>query len=501
VIRQTAIAIAILIAVAVGISVFVARQRRRGEEPMRVALLADIDEGSCAGLRRAQVLARRLALANGRDAGSHAALALSGALLAVDCGLPLTQDVAELVQQGAGVDRWRGGDERAVAGAAAARALWRLAAGKPAEAIKEGEAAVAAAPSTPEPLYALGRARARAGDLVGASRALEAAMVAGPAFLPARLAWAEVRLDLGDGAAAAEALRALPSPDLRARLLLDEVERALGATAPATTAAAGSPAASLDAACDQPHFAYALEGAGCALREATRARLAGDRRRACARAVAAAELAPEDPRLLARVAQLLAEMGAVDRAAALVARAERLAAPDMPALAWAALGVALGRGRAAVPPAAPPPPAPEGPLLEVRAALATGGIGALAAVIGRGRGGAGAGAGGEAPDPDRDAFAHLRDAAVAGGATVAARSDGPGKDDPLRAYVAGLRARLAGDLDSAAEHFSRALSGHGDACRAAGEYVATLRALKRKADASAFTALRAENAGCVNLPR
>ena len=46
-----------------------------------------------------------------------------------------------------------------------------------------------------------------------------------------------------------------------------------------------------------------------------------------------------------------------------------------------------------------------------------------------------------------------------------------------------------------------ALSGHGDACRAAGEYRATLRALKSKADAAAFGALRGENAGCVNLPR
>ena len=68
-------------------------------------------------------------------------------------------------------------------------------------------------------------------------------------------------------------------------------------------------------------------------------------------------------------------------------------------------------------------------------------------------------------------------------------------------YVAGLRARLAGDWLLAAEHLSQALAGHADACRAAGEYVATLRTLKRRPDATVFNTLRAENAGCVNLPR
>ena len=35
----------------------------------------------------------------------------------------------------------------------------------------------------------------------------------------------------------------------------------------------------------------------------------------------------------------------------------------------------------------------------------------------------------------------------------------------------------------------------------AGEYRATLRALKQKPDAAVFAPLRAENAGCVNLPK
>jgi hypothetical protein len=216
--------------------------------------------------------------------------------------------------------------------------------------------------------------------------------------------------------------------------------------------------------------------------------VAGDRAHARASALAAAEAAPTDPRLLSEIAQLLAELGAVDRAATLVARAERLAAPHMPALAWAEFGVGLGRGRTPPQPAPPFPPAPEGPLLEVRAALA--------ALVARGDAA-------RVRDPDRDELARLTEPATspvpAGSAPMGsgARRD----DEPLRAYVDGLRARLAGNLPLAAERFSHALAGHGDACRAAGEYGAILRGLKRKPDARVFAALRSENAGCVNLPR
>ena len=476
----------------------VARQRRRQAEPMRTVLLGDIDAGSCGELRRAEVLARRLVLADARDDGARAALALAGALLAVDCGLPLTKDVVDVAS---GPLESSGSDDRAQSDAASARALLRVAAGEPEAAIAEAEAVVARAPGLPQPLYALARARARAGDLVGASRALEAAMVIGPAFVPARLAWAEVRLDLGDAVTAAEVLRALPNPDLRARLLLDEVERARAPRAPDAAAVAA-----LDAACETSQLTDALEVSACALRDATRARVAGDRARARVRAVAAAEAAPTDPRLLSEIAQLLAELGAVDRAAALVARAERLAAPHMPALAWAEFGVGLGRGRTPAQPAPPFPPPPEGPLLEMRAALAAGGVGALAPLITRG------GAADHGGDPDLDELARLGELATGSGVaaapsgTPAAGGSPSGRgthrdDEPMRAYVDGLRARLAGNLPLAAERFSHALAGHGDACRAAGEYGAILRGLKRKADPRVFSALRAENAGCVNLVR
>jgi hypothetical protein len=484
VIRQTVIGLIFLIAVAVSLWLFVARRQRTDAEPMWAALRAEIDAGSCPGLRRAQVLGRRLVLTNAGDQSARTAVALAGAMLAIECAEPLTEDAVHTAQEPE-----LGGDERALAELVAARGLVRIAAGWSAEAVREAELAVGGAPGTPQPLYALGRVRGRAGDLVGASHALEAAMVAGPYFLPARMAWAEVRLDLGDAATAAEALRALPAADLRTRLLADEVERARG------TRAVTSPApALLDAACDESRVGSALEAAACAWRDGTRARLAGNRAQARARALAAAERVPGDPRLLAQLATLLAELGAVDRATWLLARAERLAAPSTPGLAWAALAVALGRGRSLPRPSAPRPPAPEGPLLEARAALASGGIGALAAVEEQ--------LGPSDQDPDRAQLALLvKGAGAPDRADTGAEPSASADRDPLAAYVAGLRARLAGDLPGAAERLSHALTGHGDACRAAGEYIAVLRALKRRPAPQVFAALRAENASCVNLPR
>ena len=163
-------------------------------------------------------------------------------------------------------------------------------------------------------------------------------------------------------------------------------------------------------------------------------------------------------------------------------------APGAPALAWAEAAVSLGRGRAGTLPSGPRPADPEIRLLVARASLAAGGD--RRAVGGAGRAG-------------------CRRRALTTSTWRRSRGCGPrtrtprarAGDDPVRAYVDGLRARLDGKLDVAAERLRYALSGHGDACRAAGEYRATLRALKQKPEPSAFAALRAENSGCVNLPR
>ena len=225
-------------------------------------------------------------------------------------------------------------------------------------------------------------------------------------------------------------------------------------------------------------------GGLCPGRRWARAKV-GAREEALGRATAAAAIAPGEPRLLARIAEALAQMGAVDRAIPLLDRARRLAAPEMPALTWATAAVALGRGRTASLPPGPAPADPETRLLTARAALAAGGLVELAHALDEW------GDRALVFDSDLRTLARLR-----GGAAMREPADA---DDPLRAYVDGLRAQLDGDLPAAAERFWHALSGHGDACRAAGEYVATLRALKLRPDPKAWSALRAENAGCVNL--
>jgi hypothetical protein len=274
-----------------------------------------------------------------------------------------------------------------------------------------------------------------------------------------------------------QALLAQSPKDVRLALMLNEAEAALGE--PATGPVAAD--------CPTERWLPPAILATCTLGHATRARRNGARMQARALAETVAGMAPDEPRLLARAALALSQLGAVDRAAALVERARRSMSPAAPALAWANAAIALGRGRAdALPPGARPAD-PEIRLLVARSSLAAGGLGALSAALDE------LGSAARDHDVDLAAFARLRpDSPSAGRAGV---------DDPVRAFVEGLRARLDGKLDVAADRLRYALSGHGDACRAAGEYRATLRALKQKPEPSAFAALRAENAGCVNLPR
>jgi hypothetical protein len=206
--------------------------------------------------------------------------------------------------------------------------------------------------------------------------------------------------------------------------------------------------------------------------------------------------------MLARAAQLLAQEGFVDKAEKLVERAGRFVTPQAPAFAWARLAVTLGHGRVAT---AAPGQRPFDALTRViaaRAAFAAGGPAALAATLD------GYGVDSVSMDADLRLMQALA-APTAEPATIGSQAGAPAPGAPparpkvsaAEHYVAGLRARLSGDLLGAAEHLSHALSGHADACRAAGEYVAVLRVLKRHPDATAFNTLRADNAGCVNLPR
>ena len=465
---------------------------------MRGDLAADVDRGTLTDLARAQLRGRRLVVSNPQDRDAAGLLAFADAALAVDYGLPTAAEAARVI----------GAGERAPAPPAAADTL--SATGGPAEAalallaLRAGQVpagvtrAVAAAtrwPESPHPLYALGRARALRGDLPNAVRALDAAAVRAPGFLAARVAAAEARLDLGDAKGARDALApvlARAPDDLRARLLQDQIEVALGENENVTLAAA----------CPAPRGTWPPDyvRASCALARAASARRDGRRAEALRFVTMAAELAPDEPRLLGRTALLLAQLGAVDRAAGLVSRAERLAAPTVPALAWAVSAIGLGRGRVTGLPRGPRPGDPEVRLLAARAALAAGGPAELRAVL------AGLGAPAVAGDADLQSFANLAHAAATTGAGGSAGGAGgesfedthATEDDPVHAYVEGLAAQLRGDQLGAAEQFFHALADHGDACRAAGEYVATVRALKAPADPAAWSALEAENTGCVN---
>ena len=167
----------------------------------------------------------------------------------------------------------------------------------------------------------------------------------------------------------------------------------------------------------------------------------------------------------------------------------------MPTFVRVTAAVALGRGHAGALPAGPRPADPETTLLIARAALAAGGVlGVLGAALG--------GLGPTARERDGDLERLGRLAARAPRLTSRAPGQTAGQaagEDPMQAYLDGLAAQLAGDLVKATERFGHALSGHGDACHAAGEYVAALRAQKRRPDPAALARLRAENSRCVNL--
>jgi tetratricopeptide (TPR) repeat protein len=478
--RGVALILVLATAAGVGVWLLVSWRRDAGADRMLVDLSADIERGGLADLGRAQALGRRLALANPRDREAAARWAFAAATLAADYGVDTSRETADaLARLGAPRPAATGlpADGASVNGAAA-RALDLLHGGDREAAGRLAAESAAAATDLPHPLYALGRARARNGDLAGSARALEAAMIRAPGFTAARVAWAEVQLDLGDARTAGATLqtvRAQAPKDPHVALMLNEAEAALG-TPPTPLPFNGCPA---------DRWLPPAIVTTCTLARAERARRDGSRGEALVLVEAAAALAPDEPRLLARTALALAQLGAVDRAATLAGRARRLMAPGAPMLAWAAAAISLGQGRAGALPAGARPADPELRLLVARSSLAAGGVGALSAALDE------LGAGAVARDADLAEIARLR------GGGIAHAAD----DDPVRAFVEGLRARLDGKLDVAADRLRHALSGHGDACRAAGEYRATLRALKQKPDPGLFAPLRADNAGCVNLPR
>src|SRR6185436_17872442 len=145
--------------------------------------------------------------------------AFASAALAADYGVDSSRETADaLARVGSTAS-----DDTASVIAAAARALELLHAGDRDAAGRLAADGDGAETEQPHPLYALGRARARNGDLPGSARALEAAMIRAPAFAAARTAL--------------QALLAQSPKDVRAALLLNEAEDALGEPATGSTAA------------------------------------------------------------------------------------------------------------------------------------------------------------------------------------------------------------------------------------------------------------------------
>lgn len=474
--RGVAWVLAVAFMAGAAVYLLVARRGRRDDQQLRAELTAAIERGTFADLGRAQAIGRRLVVADPHDREAAAPLALADAMLAVDYGAETAREAARVLDE-AGLGGVAPAGDATTGMAAAARALVRLRGGDLAGAVAAAAALAAQTPDLPHALYALGRARARTGDLTGAARALEAAIVAAPGFAAARVAWAEAALDLGDprnGAIALGKVLGQAPDDPRGLLLLQEAGTALG-----------QPGFDSPDVCRPGARTPPFVGAACALARASGARRAGLRTDARALADAAGRLAPDEPRLLGRAALLLAQLGAVDQSAALVARAGKLAAPNMPAVAWAAAALKLGRGRIPAPVDDRRPWDPEARLLVARTALASGGVAALLVNLSSMR------------PADIEADADLKALRALVTHTPVRDPDG----DPLRAYVAGLQADLTGEPRATADRLTHALAGHGDACRAAGEYVSALRALKLRPPPEAFAGLRSENTGCVNLPR
>jgi tetratricopeptide (TPR) repeat protein len=458
-------------------------RRASGWRTVHLSTARDAQSGGLRGLLRARMAAVRLAVVDPDDAELLAELAFINASLSHHYGLA-TATAAEAFLQRLG-NRPPAGP--AASGAIATRALLTLDGGNWAGAEQLVRPGIAQDPHDIRPLLVLARLQGRLGDLVAASKIAETAAVNAPDAAAARVEWAEARLDLGQPQAALDGLREvlLRAPDhTRALLLTAEAQQAvLGAQADAAPVPG---AAKLAAACTRDGPVSPVIEAGCLIHAAAAARLRGDRAKALGHALAAAAIPIEEVRTSSRNAWILAQLGQIDRAHELVARAAQRAGGRMAPLAWARLALTLGRGQPAAQPRWLRAGHPETLLLAARAAFASAGPAALGRVIDD------AGKSARAGDPDLRALSGLS------GPASAAAPEGDELLGPVQAYVAGLRARLRGDLDAAARLLGRALSGHGDACRAAGEYLVVMRMLRRPLGHE-LEALAASNHDCMNL--
>jgi uncharacterized protein HemY len=232
--------------------------------------------------------------------------------------------------------------------------------------------------------------------------------------------------------------------------------------------------------------------AQCAVGSAAQSRLEGDRGGALRKARAAAQTT-EDPEALAQLALLLALMGEVDGADALLGRAAKAADPAALALRWADLAIRLGRGEKGESlPIVENPAGPERDLVALRAAYARGGSVALAATL-------------KALPPgiaDIDSevrtFAKLEREGAMPKTEIAVLEKRAERWNPVASYVLGLFAMHDKSYKLAARRLETALAWHGDACQAALVYLEAVKRAGRpvQANKAALRALHARNAKC-----
>ncbi|HXI59462.1 MAG TPA: hypothetical protein VNO55_25520, partial [Polyangia bacterium] len=293
-------------------------------------------------------------------------------LLALDYGVPVDKVEAQrLTADPAGATA--ASDATVLAAQAAARALLALAEGDPLASAQAVRTGLADAPDDRRVLLAAIATRYRSGDVAGAAALLDRQARLGEIWGAARPTVAALQIDRGRADAAWAVLRpasASGSDDALILLLIEEARRADGNRARPGAALSPVPAVSaerIDKACARDQIISSSVRAACLLNQAVTQRLAGNRGAALTSARQVAALNSPNPRILGALAQLLANLGEIDEAAAQAEKGSHLASAAFPPLAWANVAIAIGRGGPASPPAGIQPGGSESRLVSARA--------------------------------------------------------------------------------------------------------------------------------------
>jgi tetratricopeptide (TPR) repeat protein len=354
-----------------------------------------------------------------------------------------------------------------------------------AQAVRE---ATTRAPGEPVVVLALVASRYRSGDLAGAGAALEAQPDLVHRLGAARTLGAALQLDREKPDAARAILKGSDAgpPDALTLVLVEEasrLQRAQEQGRSRATAGADAGLAARAKACAQDGQAAPSTGALCLISDATALRLAGDRAGALSKARQAAALPVTHPRTLGSLAQLLANLGEIDEGAAQSERAARFASPAFPALAWANVAIAIGRGKSSPPPAGIPVAGSEARVIAARAQVGAGKSLTAADDV----------------DPDLRLLSSLGMRGTYHQVIRYVESLAKQPDrSPVASYVGGELAMKQGRRHLAARLLGEALSGHGDSCQAARDYQEVLRRLKQSDRFAADVApLAKHNSRCV----